>query len=200
MKAIQGSSVFVSIALLLLFTAASLHAQSSSKEKLNNIKGDVKKITISTASGDVVFEGDDAKALLKNLQQKKGKRIGRMIDGDDMNLTEGCCDESIDDIKILKLIGDCDSSNVFTLHDGDDNVIKMKKKVIVSEDNGVKKVTVTSTKDGKDEVKTYEGKEADKFLESLKKDGCDTKVWTEKDGDGKKVKKIIIKKEKKDNE
>ncbi len=200
MKTNQRSLVFASVVLFLLFAATTLVAQTSVKEKLAGIKSEVKKITISTASGDVVFEGDDAKSLLKNLKQKKEKTIKVVVDGNDMDLTEGCCEGDLDAVKILKFVGEGDSTDVFMLNDGNDDVIKMKKKVIVSEENGVKKVTVTSTKDGKDDVKTYEGKDADKFLETLKKEGCDTKIWDEKDGKGKKMKKIIIKKEKKDND
>lgn len=200
MKTNQRSLVFASVVLFLLFAATASVAQSSVKEKLAGIKGDVKKITISTASGDVVFEGDDAKSLLKSLKQKKEKTIKVVVDGDDMDLTEGCCEGDLDAVKILKLVGEGDSTNVFMLHDGDDDAIQVKKKVIVSEENGAKKVTVTTTKEGKDDVKVYEGKEADKYLDTMKKEGCDTKIWDEKDAKGKKMKKIIIKKEKKDND
>jgi len=43
------------------------------------------------------------------------------------------------------------------------------KKIKVEDEDGVKKVTVTTTKDGEESVETYEGEEADKFLESMDK-------------------------------
>ena len=194
--------VFMFFAFTVFFTffaATFLSAQTSVEEKLAEIKGDVYKIAISTASGDVVFEGNDAKALFKNLTQKKVKKIKVTVDGDDMSWTgdDDMDIEGIDDAEILKFVGEGDSTNVFIMHDGDDSAIKLKKKVIVSDENGVKKVTVTTTKDGKEDVKIYEGKEADEVLKSMDKQH-NIKSWNVKGEKGKKMKKIIINKEQKE--
>ena len=72
----------------------------------------------------------------------------------------------------------------------------MKKKIKVTNENGVKKVTVTTTdKDGIEKTETYTGKEAEEYL---KKHDIETKVKVEGDKNGE-VKEIIIKKEKKED-
>ncbi len=58
-----------------LFTSSSIFAQSSVDKKLKDVKGDIKKITITTDKGDVTFEGDDAKALAEKLQKKEKKIV-----------------------------------------------------------------------------------------------------------------------------
>jgi len=183
----KGFMFFAFTVFFTFFAATILSAQSSVKEKLAEIKGDVNKITISTASGDVIFEGNDAKALFKNLTQKKVKKIKVTVDGDDMSWTgdDDMDIEGFDDAEILKFVGEGDSTNVFIMHDGDDGAVKIKKKVIVSDENGVKKVTVTTTKDGKEEVKVYDGKEADEVLKSMDKEH-NGKSWDQKGEKGRK--------------
>ncbi len=196
MNPTKGTKFFTLTILFTLFAATILLAQTSVKEKLDGIKGDVNKITISTASGDVVFEGDDAAAIFKKLKEKKIKKIQVTVDDDNLNWIgeDDMIIEEIDDANILKFIGeDGDSTNIFLFHDGDDVGMEMKKKIIVSEEDGVKKVTVTTTEDGVEEVKVYEGNEADEFLKSMEKKH-DLKIWSGKGEKGKKMKKIIIKK------
>ena len=62
---------------------------------------------------------------------------------------------------------------------------------MVNEENGEKKVTVTTTENGETKTEVYEGDEADEYLKEHKKDKK-FKIKIE-DGDSKKkVKKIII--------
>lgn len=53
----------------------------------------------------------------------------------------------------------------FTKTDDDKKRKKTEKRIEIVEENGEKKVTVTTITDGKKEVKTYTGDEAEKFLE-----------------------------------
>ena len=68
----------LTIQILILFLSANLvmaHKDNSLNDKLNNIKGDVNKIVISTDKGDVTFEGEDAKKILEKMKSNKVKRI-----------------------------------------------------------------------------------------------------------------------------
>ncbi len=67
----------------------------------------------------------------------------------------------------------------------------IEKKVEVKIENDVKTVTVKTKKDGEEKVETYQGKEADEYLEKMESE--DKMTIEEKSIDGKKHKKIIIK-------
>ena len=86
--------------------------------------------------------------------------------------------------------------------DSDDDVGEsIEKEIKVEDKNGVKTITVTTTKDGKTDIKTYSGKDADEFLEKMEKDEKLNIKFESDDHNGKKMQKIIIKeKEKKDKD
>ncbi len=75
--------------------------------------------------------------------------------------------------------------------DSDSGDEDIEKRIEVNVDDGNKKVTVTTIKNGKETIKTYEGDEAEKFLEGMENDEHEVKV-EEKILNGKKFKKIII--------
>ncbi|MEN8192146.1 MAG: hypothetical protein ABFS12_04985 [Bacteroidota bacterium] len=73
----------------------------------------------------------------------------------------------------MKFISKDGDVNIIVKEDNDlvwiseDDEECIKKKVNVEVVDGVKKVTVTTTEDGKEKVEVYEGEEAEKFLEKM---------------------------------
>ncbi len=146
----------ITIQILVLFlTTAFISAQknNSLNDKINNIKGSVNKIVISTDSEEIIFEGDDAKKLFTKMKNNKLKKL-RWISGDK----------------------DIDRDNVFILkHDSDEDFdldiiedgMTVEVNVEVEDENGEKKVTVTTNENGEEKVETYEGKEADEYLDEM---------------------------------
>jgi hypothetical protein len=121
------------------------------KSKLDQIKGKVEKITVKVDGKDVIFEGKEAERLVERFKGKRIEKRIRIIDEDgDMEEFEG------DNLVINHMKNESDKA------DSD------KKKVKVEINDGKKTVTVTTTKDGKDEVKVFEGEDADKFLKEEK--------------------------------
>ncbi len=78
----------LTIQIFILFLSVTLiNAQkdNSVKDKLNNIKGEVNKIVISTDKGDVTFEGEDAEKIFKKIKSDKIKRLEWISeDGEDI--------------------------------------------------------------------------------------------------------------------
>ena len=73
---------------------------------------------------------------------------------------------------------------------------KMDKRVKVEIENGQKKVTVTTKENGEEKTEVYE---ADEYLEKMKSEhGNEMLIEIDEDGSKKKIKKIIIEKEKKE--
>lgn len=194
------------IALIVLFGFLTVNVTAQEKDavksKLDDIKGNVEKVTIKADGKDVVFEGKDAEKLVKKLKDRFEKKMIWVSEDGDTN--KNVMTYSFDNDK-----------------DFDVKAGNMDKKVKVEIKDGNKKVTVTTMKDGKEETKVYEGAEAEKFLkdnarsESIKvimkgdKDKEGNMFFVSKSGDkkcccyccghemdeksGKKFKKIIIK-------
>lgn len=170
----------ITIQILLFFlTTSFISAQNdnSLNNKINNIKGAVNKIVISTDSEEIVFEGDDAKKLFTKMKNNKVKRL-RWVSGDK--------DSDRDKVFILK-------------HDNDDyiDIIEDGKTITVNvevdDEDGEKKVTVTTNEDGKEKVETYEGKEADEYLEKMESENeINIEINVDSDfDDGVSIKKYI---------
>lgn len=86
-----------------------------------------------------------------------------------------------------------DSTDNFYIF-GDEGSPGIRKMIKVTDDNGVKKVTVTTTdENGEEKTETYLGKDADEYL---KKNDVKVKVKIDGDKDGE-VKEIIIRKKEK---
>jgi len=177
------------------FGFAYSNAQSKLSEKLDDVKGKIDKITIHTDEGDVVFEGKDAEKLFGRM--KNSKQIKVRIDND------GESDNSLEKKIIIKRSPNDSLSEDFDLmefNDFDDDEMAFgsdstfEKKIIVKNENGGKKVTVTTIENGKEKTKVYEGDEADKFIKEHQGDK-EFNIKIENGDKNKKIKKIIIEKE-----
>lgn len=233
------------IVTLFLFAAISIYAQSKeTKSKLENLKGDITKITIETEDGQAVITGEDAEVLFKKMSAKHNIMIKELGNGDaDNHKNMIIWKDKNDDgnIKIDVDIDDSDSGKViiikknidgkelveeyrgeeadeflknhsqgksnmeFLSEDGELQVImemdsdeldcvakgdsaEVMKKIKVDIEDGVKKVTVTTTENGEEKVEVYEGEKADNFL---KKEHGHKMIFHSKDGDKKVIKKKI---------
>lgn len=213
------------ISILLLFGFISISAQSDeAKEKLKNLEGDVTKITIETADGEIEITGEDAAVLFKKMKAKKNIMIKKIHLGDmdeagnmmffkkGMHGGDITIDVKIDDTdgeKVVVIKKNVDGkeiveeykgeeaekfimkhsggkhANKFISDDGEVHIIMdmdgddfqwvgktdkdITKKINVDVNDGVKKVTVTTTEDGNENVEVYEGEEAEMFLEKHSK-------------------------------
>ena len=211
---------------LLLLVFISINAQSDeTKEKLKNLEGDVTKITIETADGEIEITGKDAATLFKRMKAKKKIMIKEIHlddmdkDGNVMFFKKGMhggditIDIEIDDTdgeKVVVIKKNIDGKEIveeykgeeaekfilkhsggkhgskFISDDGEVHIIMdidgddlhwisetdgkdITKKINVEVNDGVKKVTVTTTEDGNKNVEVFEGEEAEKFLEKHSK-------------------------------
>ncbi|MFH0735191.1 MAG: hypothetical protein V1773_12140 [bacterium] len=150
----------------------SLTAQTVDKKEINKklkeLKGDVKEITIKTDDKNVTFEGKEAEYLLKKIKEKATEKKFKFYVTDDefgdfncIDLSEiGCSAHSFGDDSLtfsFKFDEDCEPGS------------SMDKRIEIKLDGDDKIITVTTKKDGKEEVKTYTGKEADEFLKTIDK-------------------------------
>ncbi|MFA7228795.1 MAG: hypothetical protein WC061_07165, partial [Melioribacteraceae bacterium] len=127
-----------------------LLAQSEEDSKFDQLKGKVEKITVKVDGKDVVFEGKDADKLADRLKSEKKIRV----------FSHGELD--VEDGRVMIFKSKNGEGNFDFKRDG------VKKEVKVEDKDGKKLITVTTTKDGKEETKTYEGEEAEKFLKEEK--------------------------------
>ena len=171
------------------------------KIKVEN-KDDQKVVTVTTTDKDgkektETYKGKEAEEYLEKHEPKNLKKFEWMDKNKKGNVfyiqksDKDSADEDID-----YMIWNTDDSTKGFSYKYDDLGKGMKKKIKVTNENGVKKVTVTTTdKDGIEKTETYTGKEAEEYL---KKHDIETKVKVEGDKNGE-VKEIIIKKEKKED-
>lgn len=202
----------LTIQIFVLFLAAAFvmaQKDDSVKDKLNNIKGEVNKIVISTDKGDVTFEGEDAEKIFQRMKSDKIKKL-KWISESNEDLDNG--GENVLIFKSGKggkhLIKEFkDSENVIIMKHGDDEDFDIledgktiKVNVEVEDENGEKKVTVTTTENGEEKVETFEGKEADEYLENME-DEHDTiididvddedNIWIHKIDDAENIEKNV---------
>lgn len=165
--------------LVLFFAGISLMAQEKSefKEKLKNLDGKVDKVTVKVDGKDVVFEGKDAEKLIQIVKPGEGKNI--MIFSDDKDAKTSM------NKKRVKIISHGNKNLSLSNEDfdwKDEGLKDNQKKIKVTIDDGKKVVTVTTVKDGKEETKTYEGEDADKFLKE-NETGKEFNIHVMKDGE-----------------
>ncbi len=164
-----------SLVILFLVLGITLNAQEA-KDKLADLKGKVEKVTIKVDGKDVVFEGKEAERIA-TLAKVTGE--AKLVQG--FKLDESAMSGAKKHVKIFKGGGD----KQFTVISSDDLDMKAgenEKKVKVEIVDGKKNITITTNKDGKEETKTYEGEEAEKFLREEGGDG-NVKVIVKKLGD-----------------
>jgi hypothetical protein len=128
-------------------------------KKLDQLKGKVEKLTVKVDGKDVVFEGKDAEGLAKKL-----RAFGKMPNMVWLSDEDGKFEGKDGNVIMYRFNKKGDEFNVEAK--GDET-----KKVEVKIEDGKKKVSITTFKDGKEETKTYEGEEAEKFLNENEKDG-----------------------------
>jgi hypothetical protein len=128
--------------------------KEESKSKLDQLKGKVEKITVKVDGKDVVFEGKEAQKMADQLREKKKVRV--IVD----DRKEGKGDEEKGNVVYFKSRKD---DGDFKTEKGD-----VSKKIKIEGNDGEKTVTITTTKDGKEETKTYKGEDAEKFLKDEK--------------------------------
>lgn len=155
MSANSLSKKITSTIIILLLSASvfAFYAQEtkSIKDKISDIKGDAKSITIETSEGKFTFKGDEAKDVLKLLKQK------RIIEFE----------------KDIAFHPDLDEADVFIFRDGKlpDDMFWVEtedddkdKEISVEKKDGITTVTIKTKVDGKEETKVLTGNEAEDFL------------------------------------
>jgi hypothetical protein len=171
------------------------------KIKVENNKGE-KVVTVTTIDKDgkektETYKGSEADEYLKKHEPKKFGRFEWMDKGKKGNvfyIRKSDKDSADEDVYYIMRPAN-DSTNGFW-YKTDDQGKGMKKKIKVTDQNGIKTVTVTTTdKDGKEKTETFTGKDAEKYI---KEHDIESKVKVEGDKNGE-VKEIIIKKEKKED-
>ena len=172
------------------------------KIKVENKDGQ-KVVTVTTTDKDgkektETYKGKDAEEYLKKHEPKNMKEFewkdknGKR--GNVFFLRKSDKDSSDKDMD-FEIWNEGDSTNGFW-YDSGDSANGMRKKIKVTDEDGVKKVTITTTdEDGKEKTETLTGKEAEEYL---KKHEVKPKIWFEGDDNGT-VKEIIIKREKKED-
>ncbi|MGK9370112.1 hypothetical protein ACSSWA_14540 [Melioribacter sp. Ez-97] len=163
----QNNKKLFFIVLLLLFglLGITLRAQDSGDEfrsKLKKLKGEVERITVETDDGKVVFEGDEAQMLADRIRLMGmiPPKIKINIDPDEFEW-EGIDEFDFDFAPDIDI--DLPGRMMFWYSD-DSPEAETDKDVKIEIKDGVKKVTVTTKKDGKESTKVYEGDEAEEFL------------------------------------
>lgn len=178
----------------LLLISKSTIAQDDLQDKINNIDGDIDKITITSNGEEYTFEGSDAEKLFKKMKSSKSQSFVWNSSDDDSNKKKIVIVDTDGDKEVIEIDGDDD--DVFIAKSDDDfewnSSDAMQKKVKVEIENGEKKVTVTTNENGEEKTEVYEGDEADEYIESMKSENDDFDIEINSDKDGKKVKKIII--------
>lgn len=161
-------------------------------EKIKNLKGDVEQITIKTTEGELTLSDEDAEKLFKRIKMTSGNFEYEIItnDGDDHNMKiftvkidEDENDGEEEDKKVMVFVSGDDEFEWNSI-DGEN---MMDKDIKIEINDSVKKVTVTTTKDGEKSVKVYEGEDAEKYLEEHKSEKFEIKLKGDK-------KKVFIKK------
>ena len=179
----------LTISLILFFLAANFISgqdNKSTKDKLDKIKGDVSKIVITSNSGDVVFEGEEAQQLFKKIKSTKLHWISEGDDDIDIDGENVIIFKSEDGEKhIIKHKGHGNKMMMFMNDDDKDHKIIT---VDLEDENGEKTLTVTTTENGEEKVETFKGKEADEQIEKMNKEGAvHIEIISDDDGDTKNV-------------
>ena len=188
----------VFLAAAVLFISNYSFAQESTMEKLNNIKEDVDKITIKAGDEEIIFEDKEAMKLFKKMKASSHSVNSYVIKEDgDSSGTKKIIIKTDGDETIYEFNEEQGGEMVWFTDEGEMN--NMDKRIEVQIENGQKKVTVTTKENGEEKTTVYEGAEADEYLEKMKSEhGNEMLMEIDEDGSKKKIKKIIIEKEKKE--
>ncbi|MHA1988906.1 MAG: hypothetical protein ACW98D_19990, partial [Promethearchaeota archaeon] len=129
------SKSFISITSLIFILSSIGCAQEDLKDKINNIQGNIDKVTISAGGQEYTFEGDDAKKLFKKMKSSKHSYMWHSEDGE-FEVSEGkviFMDEDGKEKVIEIHSGDNEDIDVFISRYGDEDsdMKKMHKKIKV---------------------------------------------------------------------
>ena len=183
------------LALITIFSVNIIQVSAQEEtlnEKIKNLKGDVEQITIKTTEGELTLSDEDAEKLFKRIKMTSGNFEYEIItnDGDDHNMKiftvkidEDENEGEEEDKKVMVFVSGDDEFEWNSI-DGEN---MMDKDIKIEINDSVKKVTVTTTKDGEKSVKVYEGEDAEKYLEEHKSEKFEIKLKGDK-------KKVFIKK------
>jgi hypothetical protein len=175
--------------------------QDKIEEKINEIKGTADKIVINSDGKEYVFEGKEAEQLFEMLKRKSNQSFVWNTTDDDKRNKKVIIFNSNGDKGLIEITCNEKDDIIIKRHDDPDNAEDdMTKKIKVEIEDCNKKVTVTTKENGEEKTEVYEGKEAEEYLEKMKDENRDLEISIDKDHDGKKVKKIIIKTEKEEAE
>ena len=159
-----------------------------------------KELTVTTTGKDgksntETYKGKDADEYLVKHGHKKFDV--KWLDKNDKKgnvffFRKGANDSLDEDADMMKWNPDDSTKGFYIFNESND--MGSKKLIKVTDENGVKKVTVTTTdENGKEKTETYEGKDAEEYLE---KNNVKVRVKVEGDKNGD-VKEIIIRKKEK---
>jgi hypothetical protein len=168
----------------------------------NNLMG--KKMLFIKKAGDDDFDDINIDIKIDDIHGEKKVVIKKIVDGKetieeyDGEAAEKFIEEHENEEHTMKFISEDGEENITINIDVDDDIewiseddeINIDKKVEVEIKDDIKKVTVTTKVDGKENVKVYEGEEAEKYLEEMEH-GENIRLNVHKDGK-KKMKKIMI--------
>ena len=179
------------LSVIIFFTATS-YSQESLNDKIESIKGNVEKITVTADGTEYTFEGKDAEKLFKKLQSKE-KSINTFVlsSDDDENGVNKIIIKSDGDEKLVELKCDKDHNKIW-FSDDEHETDGLNKEINVEVENGKKKVTVTTKENGEEKTEIYEGKEAEEYLEKMKSENKNCFKFNREDEDGKKIMKFKI--------
>jgi len=137
------------IAAVILIASSHCIAQVSTKEKLNNIKDDVDKITITAGDEKITFEGDEAKDLFKKMQASR-KSVNSFVikEHGDISGMSKIIIKSDGDVDIYDFNEESGDHMVWFCDEGE--LSNMGKRIEVDIENGQKKVTVTTKVNGEE--------------------------------------------------
>jgi len=159
-------STFKTAIILLFIAAFSVNAQKKEKPGIKDVKGKAEKITIKTDKGEFVFEGKEAQEILKKLKTGNRKSVWFSETGGDGSTYV----IDIDDIASDVLVNLAKENNFTWETEEEEDGKKIERKINIEEENGVKKLTITTTEDGEEKTETYEGAEAEEYLEKMKEE------------------------------
>jgi hypothetical protein len=158
----------------------------------------VNTITITAGDEEITFEGEEAKKLFKKIKASyHGVHSFYIKEDGDSSSTKKIIIKSDGDETIYEFDEEHADHMVWFSDEGE--LENMEKNVKVEIEDGQKKVTITTKENGEEKTEVYEGAEADEYLEKMKSEhGNEMLMEIDEDGSTKKIKKIIIEKEKKE--
>ena len=171
------------------------------KKRIMKHKGKANKLMMFMSDDDDIDIIDGKKIIKVEVDDENGEKeitVTTNEDGEEKVETyKGKeADEYMDKMKdehsiTIDIDSDSDEDLIW-IHEKDFDTKNIEKKIDVKIEDGVKKVTIKTTKDGKETVEVYEGDEADKFLDGMHNEKHNV-IIKKHMKDGKKYKKVIIK-------